>query len=103
MPKPFKLAAAIALGLGAAACTRLVDSYGSRGNDVLSPNFVRPTPPPIDPNPSKWNRAFGMSGNDVLRATYATRAVPPLDPNRKIAEQDCSKPLQTESANLVCR
>ena len=30
-------------------------------------------------------------------------AVPPLDPTRKVAEQDCSKPIDTDRGNLMCR
>jgi membrane protein involved in colicin uptake len=29
--------------------------------------------------------------------------VPPMDPTRKIAEQDCSRPIVTDRGNLMCR
>jgi len=29
--------------------------------------------------------------------------VPPLDPTRKVSEQDCSRPFDTDGANLMCR
>ena len=28
---------------------------------------------------------------------------PPLDPTRKVSEQDCSRPLDTDGGNLMCR
>lgn len=34
---------------------------------------------------------------------YAGRAAPQLDPTRRVAEQDCSKPIGDPAANLRCK
>ena len=44
----------------------------------------------------------------VLAAGCSSRApdgpyVPPMDPTRKIAEQDCARPIVTDRGNLMCR
>jgi flagellar biosynthesis GTPase FlhF len=44
----------------------------------------------------------------VLAAGCSTRpqdgaSAPPMDPTRKVSEQDCSKPIDTGGANLMCR
>jgi hypothetical protein len=38
-------------------------------------------------------------GPYTLPATYA----PPMDAKRKVAEQDCSKPLTNDEGNLRCK
>jgi hypothetical protein len=43
---------------------------------------------------------YGMSGSSSTR--YAVNA-PPMDPTRKIDEQDCSRPIQPERGNLLCK
>ena len=42
--------------------------------------------------------AAGCS-NRLRDAPYA----PPMDPTRKIAEQDCVRPIVTDRGNLMCR
>ena len=41
----------------------------------------------------------------VLAAGCSTAPVgaPPMDPTRKVSEQDCSRPLDTDGGNLMCR
>jgi flagellar biosynthesis GTPase FlhF len=44
----------------------------------------------------------------VLAAGCAQRMegvtdVPPMDPNRKVSEQDCARPIDTDGGNLMCR
>jgi hypothetical protein len=39
----------------------------------------------------------------VVSDTYATVKAAPLDATRKIAEQDCSKPIDFDRGNILCR
>ena len=45
-------------------------------------------------------RGYGMS---YAGARPSTMAAPSMDPSRKVAEQDCSKPVDTDRGNLLCR
>ena len=67
-------------------------------------------------NPGSFSEAFGSpklptryeSGTlDEIYGSGAAMAraslVPPLDEKRKIAEQDCSKPVDLEQGNLRCK
>ncbi|HXM80676.1 MAG TPA: hypothetical protein VN929_01995 [Burkholderiales bacterium] len=42
-------------------------------------------------------------GGGANRRFYDPRNPPPLDPGRKVAEQDCSKPIDLEAGNLRCK
>jgi flagellar biosynthesis GTPase FlhF len=44
-------------------------------------------------------RDAGSAANPVQQETF----VPAMDPKRRIAEQDCSKPVDTSGGNLMCR
>ena len=46
---------------------------------------------------------YGMSGSTAGATTYTTFAAAPMDPNRKVAEQDCSKPVELDRGNLRCK
>ena len=52
----------------------------------------------FDPNVVE-KRDSGTAANPVVQGVVT----PPLDPKRKIAEQDCSKPVDTSGGNLMCR
>ena len=43
----------------------------------------------------------------VLAAGCASQPLesypPPMDPTRKISEQDCTRPIDTDGGNLMCR
>ena len=43
-----------------------------------------------------------LAGGCTSRALDAPY-VPPMDPTRKIAEQDCARPIVTDRGNLMCR
>ena len=45
-------------------------------------------------------RGYGMS---YAGARPSTVSAPAMDPNRKVAEQDCSKPIETDRGNVLCR
>jgi len=44
---------------------------------------------------------YGMPS--VTADSYATAKQLPLDPSRRIAEQDCSKPIDFDRGNVLCR
>ena len=68
-------------------------------------------------SPWSFSEAFGSpklpmryQSGGVLDEIYGSSAamaraslVPPLDEKRKIAEQDCSKPIDLEQGNLRCK
>src|SRR5262245_56864302 len=67
----------------------------SRGPGSFSEAFGSPTLPP---------RYEGASFSDLYGGTAARAGlVPPLDSTRKIAEQDCSRPIELEQGNLRCK
>jgi len=43
--------------------------------------------------------AAGCSSQPERDGAYA----PPMDPTRKVSEQDCSRPIDTDGGNLMCR
>lgn len=44
--------------------------------------------------------AIGQSGQG---SESRAQVVPPADPSRRVAEQDCTRPIEDWSANLRCR
>ena len=45
-------------------------------------------------------RGYGMS---YAGARPSTVTAPAMDPNRKVVEQDCSKPIETDRGNVLCQ
>ena len=43
------------------------------------------------------------SQTETMNSDYMTSNPPPMDPDRKIAEQDCTKPIDMERGNLLCK
>jgi hypothetical protein len=76
------LACLLLLAALLAACSSVRSSYGDQRD-------VRMTA-------LSFSDAYGVQDS---RLTYA----PAMDPKRKIAEQDCSKPVTLEEGNLSCR
>jgi hypothetical protein len=46
---------------------------------------------------------FAGASSHSGQAMPPTAPVPELDPTRRVAEQDCTKPIEDWSANLRCR
>ena len=44
---------------------------------------------------------YGMPS--VMSDSYVTAEPAPMDPSRRIAEQDCSKALEFDRGNLLCK
>jgi hypothetical protein len=52
----------------------------------------------FDPNVVD-KRDQGTAANPLVQEGYT----PPMDPKRKVTEQDCSKPVDTGTGNLMCK
>jgi hypothetical protein len=70
----YSAAIAIAFSVGAVSCAK----------SASTPEYRMPSSAASDPS-------------------YVTSEPPPLDPNRKIAEQDCSKPIELDKGNIRCK
>lgn len=46
--------------------------------------------------------SYGMAGRSAGNPAAGSASPPPMDPARKIAEQDCSKPVALDQGNLRC-
>ena len=86
-----------------AACSSTSSMYmgdpysvsSSRSPGSFSEAFGSPNLPP---------RYEGSTFSDLYGGTTARAAlVPPLDAKRKIAEEDCSKPVALDEGNLRCK
>jgi len=79
----FRLALAALMCVLAAGCSSVRDAYGVQtGSRPHAPSF---------------RDAYGVQTG--VAAAYA----PPMDSGRKVAEQDCSRPLTLDQGNLRCR
>lgn len=47
--------------------------------------------------------SYGMAGRYAGNPAAGSAPPPPMDPARKIAEQDCSKPVAVDQGNLRCK
>ena len=45
----------------------------------------------------------GGGGSSMRGGMGELRPAPPMDPARKVTEQDCSKPVDPQGANLRCK
>ena len=50
-----------------------------------------------------WRKTSGTRDQDMNASAGASAAAPKMDPKRKVAEQDCSKPIALDQGNLRCR
>jgi hypothetical protein len=55
------------------------------------------------PSVAAQMQAARGGGGGYGRMLEDPRKAPPLDPNRKIAVQDCSKPVDHAAGNLKCK
>jgi hypothetical protein len=89
------------LALGLAGCN------GNYAWQVSSPT-APPAPPP------SAGLSISTSGGSFLGALFALgmigaasgwvyEGVPEMDPGRRVAEQDCTRPIEDPAANLRCR
>jgi hypothetical protein len=93
----FRVALAFLMVAAIAACS----SAGTYSGDPYSvsesrnPGFGSPKLPP---------RYEGSMFSDLYGGSAARAGlVPPMDQKRKVAEQDCSKPLTDNDGNLRCK
>jgi len=78
----FRLALAALMCVLAAGCSSVRDAYGEQ-RDVS---------------------AHALSLRDAYGATTGMPLyAPPMDSSRKVAEQDCSRPVTLDQGNLRCR
>ena len=47
--------------------------------------------------------SYGMPRTSMSSSTYAREKPAPMDASRKIAKQDCTKPVVVDHGNLLCR
>jgi len=45
---------------------------------------------------------YRMPSSAASDPSYASSTPPPMDPSRKIAEQDCSQPIELDKGNIRC-
>ena len=50
-----------------------------------------------------WRKTSGTRDQDMNASAGASPAAPKMEPKRKVAEQDCSKPIALDQGNLRCR
>jgi hypothetical protein len=96
-----RLAAALA-ALALAGCANTSWQFSSGG-------APQPVPPSggfsVGTTSTNWFATlltFGLINYAMFGGT-PFYAAPPMDPERRVAEQDCSKPIEDPSANLRCR
>jgi hypothetical protein len=84
---------------------------GCSGNSAwrVSSGAPAPPPPPLGGSVSVYSTSasFGAFLGMVLfgaAANYGSGLhALPMDPDRRVAEQDCTKPIEDPTANLRCR
>jgi hypothetical protein len=84
---------------------------GCSGNSAwrVSSGAPTPPPPPVGGSVSVYSTSagFGAFLGMVLfgaATNYGSGLhALPMDPDRRVAEQDCTKPIEDPSANLRCR
>jgi hypothetical protein len=82
----FALAAIAAL----AACSSIDPSRGMSARDPYVGSM----------GPSRYDSSYSdVFGGSAVKAGL----VPPMDSSRKVTEQDCSKPVALDQANLRCK
>jgi hypothetical protein len=50
-----------------------------------------------------WRRSSGTRDQDMNASAGASATAPKMDGKRKVAEQDCSKPIALDQGNLRCK
>jgi hypothetical protein len=50
-----------------------------------------------------WRKNSGARDQDMNASAGASAAAPKMDAKRKVAEQDCSKPIVLDQGNLRCK
>lgn len=101
-----RLVVALLAVAGVAACSSADSTRGMYSRDLYSVSEWR--------TPWSFSEAFGSpklppryegSTFSDLYGGSAARAglLPPMDSKRKIAEQDCSKPIALDQGNLRCK
>jgi hypothetical protein len=50
-----------------------------------------------------WRRTAGTRHQDMNASAGASAPAPKMDGKRKVAEQDCSKPIALDQGNLRCK
>jgi len=54
---------------------------------------------------SEPNTGYNSSARDAayMSGLANAKTPPPMDPNRKVDDEDCSRPIQTDRGNLRCK
>jgi hypothetical protein len=50
-----------------------------------------------------WRKNSGARDQDMNASAGASAPAPKMDAKRKVAEQDCSKPIALDQGNIRCR
>jgi len=94
----YKIGAAVALVLGAAACADNSSTVvkGTMDGIVTTDQYYSAHQLPTDPD-------YGMQGFKSVDDYYGGGAAPAPDSARKVSDEDCGKPVNPDGGNLRCK